>query len=87
MDSGFLAFLGIAAVVIVTPGSDTALTVRNTLGGGRPSGVGTAFGVAVGQAVWTLATSAGIAALLVAGLGEADVQLQIDFADGDFGPR
>jgi threonine/homoserine/homoserine lactone efflux protein len=66
MDSGFLAFLGIAAVVIVTPGPDTALTVRNTLGGGRPSGVGTAFGVAAGQAVWTLATSAGIAALLVA---------------------
>ena len=66
MDSGFLPFLGIAAVVIVTPGPDTALTVRNTLGGGRPSGVGTAFGVAVGQAVWTLATSAGIAALLVA---------------------
>jgi threonine/homoserine/homoserine lactone efflux protein len=66
MNSGFLPFLGIAAVVIVTPGPDTALTVRNTLGGGRPSGVGTAFGVAAGQAVWTLATSAGIAALLVA---------------------
>jgi threonine/homoserine/homoserine lactone efflux protein len=66
MDSGLLAFLGIAAIVIVTPGPDTALTVRNTLGGGRPSGVGTAFGVAAGQAVWTLATSAGIAALLVA---------------------
>jgi len=66
MDSGLLAFLGIAAVVIVTPGPDTALTVRNTLGGGRPSGVGTAFGVAAGQGVWTLATSAGIAALLVA---------------------
>jgi threonine/homoserine/homoserine lactone efflux protein len=64
MDSGLLAFLGIAAVVIVTPGPDTALTVRNTLGGGRPSGVGKAFGVAAGQAVWTLGTSAGIAALL-----------------------
>jgi threonine/homoserine/homoserine lactone efflux protein len=66
MDSGFLAFLGIATIVIVTPGPDTALTVRNTLGGGRPGGVGTAFGVAAGQAIWTLATSAGIAALLVA---------------------
>ena len=66
MEPGLRAFLGIAAVVIVTPGPDTALTVRNTLGGGRPSGVGTAFGVAAGQAVWTLATSAGIAALLVA---------------------
>jgi threonine/homoserine/homoserine lactone efflux protein len=61
-----LAFLGIAALVIVTPGPDTALTIRNTLEGGRPGGVGTALGVAAGQAVWTLATSAGIAALLVA---------------------
>ena len=61
-----LAFLGIAALVIVTPGPDTALTIRNTLGGGRPGGVGTALGVAAGQAVWTVATSAGIAALLVA---------------------
>jgi len=52
--------------VIVTPGPDTALTIRNTLSGGRRSGVGTALGVAVGQAVWTLATSAGLAALLVA---------------------
>jgi threonine/homoserine/homoserine lactone efflux protein len=60
------AFVGIAAVVIVTPGPDTALTIRNTLVGGRGSGIRTALGVATGQAVWTLATSAGIAALLVA---------------------
>jgi threonine/homoserine/homoserine lactone efflux protein len=52
--------------VIVTPGPDTALTVRNTLFGGRPGGVATAFGVVTGQAVWALATSAGIAALLLA---------------------
>ena len=31
----FLAFLGIAILVIVTPGQDTALTIRNTLLGGR----------------------------------------------------
>jgi threonine/homoserine/homoserine lactone efflux protein len=42
------------------------LTIRNTLLGGRRSGVFTAAGVAVGQATWTAATSAGIAALLVA---------------------
>jgi threonine/homoserine/homoserine lactone efflux protein len=61
-----VAFLGIAALVIVTPGPDTALTIRNTLHGGRPGGLGTALGVAAGQAVWTVATSAGVAALLVA---------------------
>jgi threonine/homoserine/homoserine lactone efflux protein len=61
-----LAFLGVAVVVIVTPGQDTALTVRNTLAGGRRAGVRTAAGVVCGQALWALAASAGVAALLVA---------------------
>jgi threonine/homoserine/homoserine lactone efflux protein len=60
------AFLGVAIMVIVTPGQDTALTVRNTLAGGRRAGVRTAVGVVCGQAVWALAASAGVAALLVA---------------------
>ena len=55
-----------AALVIVTPGPDTALTIRNTLVGGRGGGVATAFGVVTGQAAWALATSAGVAALLLA---------------------
>ena len=61
-----LSFFAVSAVVIVTPGQDTALTIRNTLRGGRGDGVLTAFGVATGQLVWALATSAGLAALLVA---------------------
>jgi threonine/homoserine/homoserine lactone efflux protein len=60
------AFLGISLLVIVTPGQDTALTIRNSLLGGRRAGVATAAGVVTGQAVWTLATSVGLAALLVA---------------------
>jgi threonine/homoserine/homoserine lactone efflux protein len=66
VDVHLVAFLGIAVLVIVTPGPDTALTIRNTLSGGRRGGLGTALGVATGQAVWTVATSAGVAALLVA---------------------
>ena len=60
------AFLGVSAIVIVTPGPDTALTIRNTLMGGRRAGIFTALGVSSGQAIWTLATAAGIAALLAA---------------------
>lgn len=60
------AFFAVAVVVIVTPGPDTALTIRNTLLGGRRAGVFTAVGVASGQATWTVATSAGIAAVLAA---------------------
>jgi threonine/homoserine/homoserine lactone efflux protein len=59
-----IAFLGVSLLVIVTPGQDTALTIRNTLVGGRRSGVLTAVGVSAGQACWTLAASAGVVALL-----------------------
>jgi threonine/homoserine/homoserine lactone efflux protein len=61
-----VAFVGISIVVIVTPGQDTALTIRNSLLGGRRAGILTALGVSTGQAVWALATSLGIAALIVA---------------------
>ena len=60
------AFVGISVLVIVTPGQDTALTIRNSLLGGRRAGIRTALGVAAGQAAWALATSAGVAALIVA---------------------
>jgi threonine/homoserine/homoserine lactone efflux protein len=56
-------FLVVALVVIVSPGPDFALTVRNSL---RDGGLATALGVVTGQLVWALATAAGIAALLVA---------------------
>jgi threonine/homoserine/homoserine lactone efflux protein len=60
----FLGFVLVSAIVICTPGQDTALTIRNTLTGGRRTGVATAGGVALGQAAWTLAASAGVVALL-----------------------
>jgi threonine/homoserine/homoserine lactone efflux protein len=61
-----IAFVGVAALTIMTPGPDTALTVRNALIGGRACGMATALGVSLGLAVWTVTASAGIAALLVA---------------------
>ena len=59
-------FLGVSLLVIVTPGQDTALTIRNTLLGGRRGGVATAAGVVGGQLTWALAASAGLSAALVA---------------------
>jgi len=64
--ASYAAFLAVSLLVICTPGQDTALTIRNTLLGGRRSGVATAAGVSGGQAIWTLATSAGLAVILVA---------------------
>jgi threonine/homoserine/homoserine lactone efflux protein len=66
MLSPFLAFLGVSAIVIVTPGPDTALTIRNTLLGGRIGGISAALGVSLGQLLWAVATSLGIIAVLVA---------------------
>ncbi len=65
MVDAFVAFIAISLVVIVTPGQDTALTIRNTLAGGQRGGVMTALGVAGGQAVWALATALGVVAFLV----------------------
>ena len=64
--NALIAFVAVAAVVIVTPGQDTALVVKNTLAGRRRAGVATALGVSTGQLAWALATSAGLAAVLVA---------------------
>ena len=66
MPADLTTFLAVAVLVIVTPGPDTALTIKNALAGGRRGGVLTALGVSGGQACWTVAASAGLAALLVA---------------------
>ena len=66
VDGSILAFVTISAIVIDTPGQDTALTIRNTLAGGRGGGIATGFGGACGQAVWVLATTIGLVAVLAA---------------------
>ncbi len=66
MVTEFATFAGVSAIVIMTPGPDTAMTIRNTLLGGRRTGIATALGVSLGQWLWTVAASAGIAAVLVA---------------------
>jgi threonine/homoserine/homoserine lactone efflux protein len=60
------AFLGVSVLVICTPGQDTALTIRSTMLGGRRGGIFTALGVSTGQAIWALAASAGVVAILLA---------------------
>lgn len=60
------AFLGVSVLVICTPGQDTALTIRSTMLGGRRGGIFTALGVSTGQAIWALAASVGVVAILLA---------------------
>ena len=71
------AFLAIAIVVIVTPGQDTALTIRNTLLGGRAAGVATAAGIVVRHRVLDARGERrprGVARRLGAGLRRAEAR-------------
>ena len=58
------AFLGVAALVIITPGPDTALVTKNAFLYGRRAAIATAFGVSTGLVVWTLASALGVAAVV-----------------------
>ena len=66
MHVALLPFLAISILLIVVPGPDTAVVTKNALVGGRRGGMLSALGVSTGLAVWTLAASLGIAALLQA---------------------
>jgi threonine/homoserine/homoserine lactone efflux protein len=59
-------FVALSALLIVAPGLDTALIMRNALLHGRRPAVATALGVNTGMLAWTLATALGLAALLEA---------------------
>jgi threonine/homoserine/homoserine lactone efflux protein len=65
-DRQLLAFVGVAVVLSVTPGPDMALVLRNTLRGGRPAGLRTVAGIAVGLLGWATASALGVAAVLAA---------------------
>ena len=58
-----LQFIGIALVVIITPGPDTALTIRNSIRCGTNAGLLTAVGIVVGQLCWVSTASPGLQSL------------------------
>jgi threonine/homoserine/homoserine lactone efflux protein len=59
-----LAFAGVAALIVVVPGPDMALVLRNGIALGRRAAVATALGINTGLLVWALAAALGIAAVL-----------------------
>jgi threonine/homoserine/homoserine lactone efflux protein len=63
--SHFGAFLVLSAIVIVVPGPDTAVALKNGLRS-RRGGIATGCGVVSGLFVWTVAASAGVAAVVAA---------------------
>lgn len=64
MAAHWAGFVGIAALVVITPGMSTAVVLRNTAARGRAGGRLTAVGIALGNSVWAVASAAGLATLL-----------------------
>ncbi|WP_433325145.1 LysE family translocator [Spirillospora sp. CA-294931] len=61
-----LAYLGVVAMISVTPGPDTAVVLRNAMRHGWSAGVRTGLGSATGLVAWGLGASLGIAGILAA---------------------
>ena len=64
IDARFGAYLAVATLLIITPGPDTALTIRNALRYGRRAASMSTFGIALGSLAWGIAAVLGIAVLL-----------------------
>ena len=63
LDPLLVAYLSFTFILAVTPGSTTAVVVRNTLAGGRLAGFATAAGAALGNTSQATAAGLGLAVL------------------------
>jgi threonine/homoserine/homoserine lactone efflux protein len=64
VSAALASFLIVATLLIVAPGPDSLLVVRNTMRGGRWGGLATAAGTLTGLSVWAVAAALGLAALV-----------------------
>ena len=64
MDSRYLAFAGIAAVLTITPGADMALVAKNVFTRGKASSYATILGICSGLFVHATASALGLSAIL-----------------------
>jgi len=64
MDPQILMFLGLSAVLTITPGADTALVTKNTLSHGRPAALATTLGISTGVMFHAAMSGLGLSAIL-----------------------
>jgi threonine/homoserine/homoserine lactone efflux protein len=63
---GLLVFVGVAALLTLTPGPATAMVIRSALRGGRRHALATTAGNSVGILFWAVASAIGVSALVAA---------------------
>src|SRR5688572_7855111 len=73
IDSSYLAFFSFTFILVVTPGSTTAVVVRNTLEGGRRAGYVTALGAAAANSTIAISCGLGLSVLLAVWPGSLEV--------------
>jgi threonine/homoserine/homoserine lactone efflux protein len=64
VDGRLVAWVALSALLIATPGPDTALVIRNALAAGPRASTMSALGVAVGILAWAIAATLGVGVLL-----------------------
>ena len=72
-DSSLFAYLSLTFILVITPGSTTAVVVRNTLEGGRRAGLYTALGAAVANSTHATLAGIGLSVLITTFPGIVDV--------------
>ena len=72
LDASFLAYLSFTFILVATPGSTTAVVVRNTLEGGRRAGYATALGAALANTSIATACGLGLSLLIAYWPGSVD---------------
>lgn len=66
MPTEFWSFVAVATVIVIVPGADMALVARNTLTGGRATGLRTAVGTLLGLGVHAVAALVGLSVVIAA---------------------
>ena len=64
LDARLVAWIALSALLIATPGPDTALIIRNALAGGPRASTMSALGVAIGILAWAAAATFGVGIIL-----------------------
>lgn len=73
IDPRLYAFIGVAAILTILPGADTALVTRNVLTIGRRRAMFTIFGICAGCIIHATASALGLSAILATSATAFDV--------------